>query len=73
MWQVLVLMTVRLGGVDGGWEGFLKDPARDGTCQFNVGVKRARDLMLQILRLGVPTASDFDNSAAGATRAVAVG
>ena len=59
---VTLVMNVRLGGVDGGWSGMLMDPARDGSHQINKGVKAARELLLNITRLGLPAACEFGDT-----------
>ncbi|KAL3897604.1 MAG: hypothetical protein SGPRY_013016, partial [Prymnesium sp.] len=60
--DVQIVMNVRLGGVDGGWPGILMDPLRDGSCQINMGVKLARELLLIINQLGLPTACEFGDT-----------
>lgn len=60
--DVQIVMNVRLGGVDGGWPGILMDPLRDGSCQINKGVKLARELLLTINQLGLPTACEFGDT-----------
>jgi 3-deoxy-7-phosphoheptulonate synthase len=42
-----------------GWKGFLNDPHLDGSCDVADGIRRARALLLAILDLGVPCASEL--------------
>ncbi len=41
-----------------GWKGFINDPFLDGSFRMDEGVRRARSLLLQINRLGVPVAAE---------------
>ena len=43
----------------GPWPGLLFDPAKDGSYQINRGIRDSRSLLLQLNRLGVPTALEF--------------
>lgn len=42
-----------------GWKGFLLDPACDGSCDIEAGLKRARCLLQNITDMGVPVATEF--------------
>ncbi|MFP9230604.1 3-deoxy-7-phosphoheptulonate synthase [Pectobacterium cacticida] len=42
-----------------GWKGLIADPALNGTFQINEGLEVARRLLLEINRLGLPTATEF--------------
>jgi len=42
-----------------GWKGFLNDPHLDGSCRVAEGIRRARELLLAILGLGVPCATEW--------------
>ena len=42
-----------------GWAGIVKDPDGDGSMQINRGLRQARELLLQINRLGLPVACEF--------------
>ncbi len=42
-----------------GWKGFINDPYLDGSFNINEGLALARKLLLDINRLGVPTAGEF--------------
>jgi 3-deoxy-7-phosphoheptulonate synthase len=42
-----------------GWKGFINDPCMDGTFRINHGLRLARQLLLDINRLGIPTATEF--------------
>lgn len=41
-----------------GWKGLISDPNRDGTCDIALGLRAAREILLEITRLGVPCASE---------------
>lgn len=41
-----------------GWKGLINDPNLDGTCDIALGLQRAREILLEINRLGVPCASE---------------
>jgi 3-deoxy-7-phosphoheptulonate synthase len=43
----------------GGWKGLINDPHLDGTFRINDGLKLARNLLLDINAMGVPTATEF--------------
>lgn len=42
-----------------GWKGLINDPNLDGTYDINKGLFEARNLLLQINQLGVPTGCEF--------------
>src|SRR5260221_11006885 len=43
----------------GGWKGLINDPYLDGTFHINDGLRLARQLLLEINGMGVPTATEF--------------
>lgn len=42
-----------------GWKGLINDPHLDGTYDIETGLHTARDLLLRINELGLPTATEF--------------
>lgn len=42
-----------------GWKGLISDPALDGSYQVNRGIETARQLLLDINQLGLPTATEY--------------
>ena len=42
-----------------GWKGYINDPRLDGSFRINEGLRCARQLLLDINRLGVPAATEF--------------
>ncbi|MFE8118749.1 3-deoxy-7-phosphoheptulonate synthase [Brenneria goodwinii] len=42
-----------------GWKGLISDPKLDGTYRVNEGLAIARRLLLDINRIGLPTATEF--------------
>lgn len=42
-----------------GWKGFINDPHLDDSCDMEAGLHAARELMLKILDLGLPIATEF--------------
>lgn len=42
-----------------GWKGFINDPHLDDSCDMQYGLRAARLLMLDILDLGLPIATEF--------------
>jgi 3-deoxy-7-phosphoheptulonate synthase len=42
-----------------GWKGYINDPHLDGSFAINEGLEMARCLMLDILALGLPVATEF--------------
>ena len=43
----------------GGWKGLINDPKLDGSLQINEGLRAARQLLLSINRLGLPTSCEY--------------
>jgi 3-deoxy-7-phosphoheptulonate synthase len=48
-----------------GWKGLINDPFLDDTFQINLGLRLARRLMLGIIRLGLPVATEFLDTTLG--------
>ena len=42
-----------------GWKGLINDPHLDGTGDVDSGVRAARELLLEVLRLGLPVGCEF--------------
>ena len=42
-----------------GWKGLINDPHLDGTFDVATGLRLARSLLIEIARLGLPTATEF--------------
>ena len=42
-----------------GWKGYIKDPRLDGSFRINEGLRRARELLLEINALGLPAGTEF--------------
>ncbi|MDD3144909.1 MAG: 3-deoxy-7-phosphoheptulonate synthase [Candidatus Gracilibacteria bacterium] len=42
-----------------GWKGLLNDPYLDDSCDIDSGLKIARELLLKINKMGIPTAVEF--------------
>ena len=42
-----------------GWKGLINDPSLDNSFRINDGLRMARELLLQINELGLPTATEF--------------
>ncbi|SCG51776.1 3-deoxy-7-phosphoheptulonate synthase [Micromonospora coxensis] len=42
-----------------GWKGLINDPALDGSGDVNRGLRTARALLLDVLRLGLPVGCEF--------------
>jgi 3-deoxy-7-phosphoheptulonate synthase len=42
-----------------GWKGYINDPRLDGSFRINEGLRRARELLLEISELGLPTGTEF--------------
>ncbi|MDD2907914.1 MAG: 3-deoxy-7-phosphoheptulonate synthase [Candidatus Gracilibacteria bacterium] len=42
-----------------GWKGLLNDPYLDDSCDINSGLEIARKLLLEINKMGIPTAVEF--------------
>ena len=42
-----------------GWKGLINDPHLDGSCDMIEGLRRARRLLLDIVEMGLPTATEM--------------
>jgi len=42
-----------------GWKGFINDPRLDGSFHINEGLRRARELLLAIAKMGLPAGTEF--------------
>jgi len=42
-----------------GWKGLINDPHMDGTFDMEVGLTRARSLLLEVCQMGLPTATEM--------------
>ncbi|MDP2561033.1 3-deoxy-7-phosphoheptulonate synthase AroG [Psychrobium sp. 1_MG-2023] len=42
-----------------GWKGMINDPYMDNSCKLNDGLRMARELLLNVNELGLPTAGEF--------------
>lgn len=42
-----------------GWKGLIMDPHLDGTCDIPTGLTLARRFLLEVLRMGLPTATEL--------------
>ncbi len=42
-----------------GWKGYINDPHLDGTFAINEGLERARRLLIEIVKLGLPAGTEF--------------
>lgn len=42
-----------------GWKGLINDPALDGSCDMMQGLLKARELLLKITEMGLPTATEM--------------
>jgi 3-deoxy-7-phosphoheptulonate synthase len=42
-----------------GWKGYINDPRLDGSFRINEGLRLARQLLLEVAQLGLPTATEF--------------
>ena len=42
-----------------GWKGYINDPRLDGSFRINEGLRRARQLLLDIAGLGLPAGTEF--------------
>ncbi|AIN47104.1 2-keto-3-deoxy-D-arabino-heptulosonate-7- phosphate synthase I alpha [Candidatus Palibaumannia cicadellinicola] len=41
-----------------GWKGLISDPYMDGSCDVEVGLKMARGLLLELVKIGLPLATE---------------
>ena len=42
-----------------GWKGMINDPFLDGTCDMTAGLRKARNLLMRITEMGLPTATEM--------------
>jgi 3-deoxy-7-phosphoheptulonate synthase len=42
-----------------GWKGYINDPRLDGSFRINEGLRRARQLLLEISAMGLPAGTEF--------------
>jgi 3-deoxy-7-phosphoheptulonate synthase len=42
-----------------GWKGLINDPRMDGTCDIEEGLYRARRILLEITRMGLPAGTEM--------------
>ncbi len=42
-----------------GWKGLINDPCMDSTCDMMAGLRKARQLLLDIVTMGLPTATEM--------------
>jgi len=42
-----------------GWKGYINDPLLDGSFRINEGLRRARQLLLDVAALGLPAGTEF--------------
>jgi 3-deoxy-7-phosphoheptulonate synthase len=42
-----------------GWKGYINDPRLDGSFRINEGLRRARELLLQVNAMGLPAGTEF--------------
>ncbi len=42
-----------------GWKGYINDPRLDGSFRINEGLRRARELLLEITAMGLPAGTEF--------------
>jgi 3-deoxy-7-phosphoheptulonate synthase len=42
-----------------GWKGYINDPRLDGSFRINEGLRRARELLLAVSAIGLPSATEF--------------
>ncbi len=42
-----------------GWKGYINDPRLDGSFRINEGLRRARELLLDIARMALPAGTEF--------------
>jgi 3-deoxy-7-phosphoheptulonate synthase len=42
-----------------GWKGYINDPRLDGSFRINEGLRRAREVLLEIAKLGLPAGTEF--------------
>ena len=42
-----------------GWKGYINDPRLDGSFRINEGLRRARELLLEVNAMGLPAGTEF--------------
>jgi len=42
-----------------GWEGLIQDPNLDESLDMQLGLQKAREFLLRVLKVGLPTATEF--------------
>jgi 3-deoxy-7-phosphoheptulonate synthase len=42
-----------------GWKGYINDPRLDGSFRINEGLRRAREVLLEVAKLGLPAGTEF--------------
>src|SRR6201994_3146403 len=42
-----------------GWKGYINDPRLDGSFRINEGLRRAREVLLEVARIGLPAGTEF--------------
>ena len=42
-----------------GWKGYINDPRLDGSFRINEGLRRARELLLEVSAMGLPAGTEF--------------
>lgn len=42
-----------------GWKGYINDPHLDGSFRINEGLRLARELLLEVAKLGLPAGTEF--------------
>lgn len=42
-----------------GWKGFINDPRLDGSYDFDEGLRKAREILVAIAEMGLPTATEM--------------
>src|SRR5687768_12038968 len=59
--QLLVVMRVYFEKprTTVGWKGLINDPNLDGTYEIPTGMRRARELLLELAEMGIPTATEM--------------
>jgi len=59
--ELLIIMQVNFesAAAAGGWKGLINDPDLDGSFQINKGFRQARQLLLDVNRLGLPAACEY--------------
>jgi 3-deoxy-7-phosphoheptulonate synthase len=55
-----------------GWKGLINDPDRDGSYRINTGLRRARQLLVEIVGRGLPVGTEFLDTTLGQYYADAV-